>query len=28
VMALFSALLLLVLLGQAAATLLLDPCHK
>jgi hypothetical protein len=28
VMALLSALLLLVLIGQAAATLLLDPCHK
>jgi hypothetical protein len=28
VLALFSALLLLVLLGQAAATLLLDPCQK
>lgn len=28
VLALFSALLLLVLLGQAAATILLDPCHK
>ena len=28
VMALFSALLLLVLIGQTAATLLLDPCHK
>jgi hypothetical protein len=28
VMALLSALLLLILIGQAAATLLLDPCHK
>jgi hypothetical protein len=28
VMALFSALLLLILIGQATATLLLDPCHK
>jgi hypothetical protein len=28
VMALFSSLLLLVLLGQAAATLILDPCQK
>jgi hypothetical protein len=28
VFSLFSGLLLLVLIGQAAATLLIDPCHK